>query len=119
MHPQTRRFSDKVSESNDNRTRRHPVDLLAGHLFIYSMSNQKPRTIEEQFQLLRSRGMVFSNEEEAKQCLAHISYFRLKYYWSDMRDEETEHDFKEGASFDDVIARQGSRDGSLIHFRSI
>lgn len=21
------------SESNDNRTRRHPVDLLAGHLF--------------------------------------------------------------------------------------
>ena len=61
--------------------------------------------IEEQFQLLRSRGMSFSNEEEAKRCLAHISYFRLKYYWSDMRDEETEHDFKEGASFDNVIAR--------------
>ena len=32
-----RRFSDKVSESNDNRTRRHPVDLLAGHLFIMSV----------------------------------------------------------------------------------
>ena len=42
------------------------------------MSNQKPRTIEEQICLLRSRGMTFSNEEEAKQCLAHISYFRLK-----------------------------------------
>ena len=26
-------ISDIVSESNDNRTRRHPVDLLAGHLF--------------------------------------------------------------------------------------
>jgi hypothetical protein len=24
----------RQSESNDNRTRRHPVDLLAGHLFI-------------------------------------------------------------------------------------
>ena len=23
----------RQSESNDNRTRRHPVDLLAGHLF--------------------------------------------------------------------------------------
>ena len=69
------------------------------------MSNQKPRTIEEQFQLLRSRGMVFCNEEEAKRSLAHISYFRLKYYWLDMRDEETEHDFKDGASFDNVIAR--------------
>ena len=49
--------------------------------------------------------MAFGDEERAKQCLAHISYFRLKYYWTDMRDEETEHDFMEGASFDDVIAR--------------
>jgi len=47
------------------------------------MSNQKPRTIEEQIRLLRSRGMAFGNEEKAKQCLAHISYFRLKYYWPD------------------------------------
>lgn len=69
------------------------------------MSNQKPRTIEEQIRLLRSRGMVFSSDEYAKECLSHISYFRLKYYWTDMRDEETEHDFLEGASFDDVIAR--------------
>lgn len=58
------------------------------------MNNQKPRTIDEQIRLLRSRGMAFGNEEKAKQCLAHISYFRLKYYWTDMQDEETEHDFK-------------------------
>ena len=31
-----RKFSDRQSESNDNRTRRHPIDLLAGHLFIDS-----------------------------------------------------------------------------------
>ena len=33
----TRKYEDsriRQSESNDNRTRRHPVDLLAGHLFI-------------------------------------------------------------------------------------
>ena len=59
------------------------------------MSNQKPRTIEEQIRLLRSRGMQFSNEEYAKKSLSHISYFRLKYYWTDMIDEETEHDFLE------------------------
>ena len=41
------------------------------------MSNQKPRTIEEQIKLLRSRGMQFSSEEYAKECLSHISYFRL------------------------------------------
>ena len=69
------------------------------------MSNQKPRTIEEQIRLLRSRGMQFNDEEYAKECLSHISYFRLKYYWTDMIDEETDHDFLEGTSFDDVIAR--------------
>ena len=84
------------------------------------MSNQKPRTIDEQIRLLRSRGMTFSNEEETKQCLAHISYFRLKYYWTDMRDEETEQDFKEGALFDDVIARYNfDRSLRLILFDAI
>lgn len=64
--------------------------------------------------------MVFGNEEEAKQCLAHISYFRLKYYWTDMRDEETEHDFKKGALFDDVIARYNfDRNLRLILFDAI
>ena len=84
------------------------------------MSNQKPRTIDEQIRLLRSRGMAFGDEERAKQCLAHISYFRLKYYWTDMRDEETEHDFMEGASFDDVIARYNfDRKLRLILFDAI
>lgn len=64
--------------------------------------------------------MAFSNEEEAKQYLAHISYFRLKYYWTDMRDEDTEHDFKEGASFDDAIARYNfDRRLQLILFDAI
>ena len=89
MHPKTRRFSDKVSESNDNRTRRHPVDLLAGHLFLDSMSNQKPRTIEEQFQLLRSRGMVFSNEEEAlKQLTKEFETAKVDMDVEDNEDDE-------------------------------
>ena len=84
------------------------------------MSNQKPRTIEEQIKLLRSRGMQFSSEEYAKECLSHISYFRLKYYWTDMIDEETEHDFLEDASFDDVIARYNfDRSLRLILFDAI
>ena len=84
------------------------------------MSNQKPRTIEEQIRLLRSRGMQFSSEGYAKECLSHISYFRLKYYWTDMFDEETEHDFLEDASFDDVIARYNfDRSLRLILFDAI
>lgn len=84
------------------------------------MGNQKPRTIEEQIKMLRSRGMHFSSEEYAKGCLSHISYFRLKYYWTDMIDEETEHDFLEDASFDDVIARYNfDRNLRLILFDAI
>ena len=64
--------------------------------------------------------MQFSNEEYAKECLAHISYFRLKYYWTDMIDEETEHDFHEGASFEDVIARYNfDRSLRLILFDAV
>ena len=84
------------------------------------MSNQKPRTIEEQIKLLRSRGMQFSSEEYAKECLSHISYFRLKYYWTDMIEEETEHDFLEDASFDEVIAQYNfDRSLRLILFDAI
>lgn len=84
------------------------------------MSNQKPRTIEEQISQLRKRGMQFSDEELAKSCLAHISYFRLKYYWTDMQDEDTEHDFLEGALFDDAIARYNfDRNLRLILFEAI
>lgn len=37
--------------------------------------------------------------------LSHISYFRLKYYWTDMIDEETDNEFRPDASFDKVIER--------------
>ena len=64
--------------------------------------------------------MRFSNEEFAKECLSHISYFRLKYYWTDMIDEETEGEFLEGTSFDDVIARYNFDRGlRLILFDAI
>ncbi len=38
-------------------------------------------TIEEQIQLLRSRGMEFPNEEKAKEILLDIGYYRLGFYW--------------------------------------
>lgn len=73
------------------------------------MSDQKPRTINEQLQLLKARGMNFANEERARVCLSHISYFRLKYYWKDMVDTDSEdEDFLESARFEDVpYARLG------------
>ena len=66
--------------------------------------NQNPRTIQQQIAILKSRGMAFSDENLATSYLTRISYFRLKYYWTDMIDVATGH-FSDDASFDTVIQR--------------
>ena len=66
--------------------------------------NQNPRTIQQQIAILKSRGMAFSDENLATSYLTRISYFRLKYYWTDMIDVATGH-FSDDAIFDTVIQR--------------
>jgi abortive infection bacteriophage resistance protein len=44
----------------------------------------KAITLDEQIQLLRSRGMVINNEEKAKEVLSDIGYYRLGFYWFPM-----------------------------------
>lgn len=87
----------------DNRTHLHPT-RTAGESFFINMSNQKPRTLEEQLSRLKNRGMEFHDEQLAKDYLSRISYFRLKYFWIDKIDEVSD-DFKEDVCFEDVIER--------------
>jgi abortive infection bacteriophage resistance protein len=77
------------------------------------MSNQEPRTIQEQFSILKQRGMNFRDESLALSYLSRISYFRLKYYWIDMMKPNS-HQFKNGVYFEDVIERY-EFDQSLRH----
>ena len=56
-------------------------------------------TIEEQIELLRSRGMTFGNEEKVKENLLDIGYYRLGFYWFPFevtfpRIEKRDHKFK-------------------------
>ncbi|WP_275441014.1 Abi family protein [Lepagella muris] len=67
--------------------------------------NQKPRSIDEHIKHLQNRGMQFPDMNSAVEFFSRISYSRLKYYWRDMIDDETDGDFIEGASFDTVIER--------------
>ncbi|MCZ2695838.1 Abi family protein [Bacteroides fragilis] len=69
------------------------------------MSNQKPRTEQEHLSILKSRGMLFEDEKKALAFLSRVSYFRLKYYWMDMLDKETEHDFIANTHFSTVVER--------------
>lgn len=68
----------------------------------------KATTLEEQIQLLRSRGMEINNEEKAKEVLSDIGYYRLGFYWFPMEvDYPNKHNrnhlFKDTANFDDAV----------------
>ncbi len=83
----------------------HPEELPAGHIFYTYMTNKISRTIAEQIDLLKSRGMSIKDEQKATFYLGHISYYRLKGYWWDMQTDFTNHIFNQNARFEDVIER--------------
>ncbi len=65
-------------------------------------------TIDEQIELLSSRGMTFGNEEKARENLLDIGYYRLGFYWFPFevtfpRTEKRDHNFKKGTLFENVI----------------
>lgn len=43
--------------------------------------NKPFKTVPEQIELLRSRGMSFANEDAAIRCLQNVGYYRLSGYW--------------------------------------
>ena len=67
------------------------------------MANKPPRTIQEQIDLLKSRGMVFQDESKAPHYLKNISYYRLKGYWWEMQSDKINHRFHTNSLFEHVI----------------
>lgn len=49
--------------------------------------------------------MVFSDKGKATELFSRVSYSRLKYYWSDLIDEDSEGDFKPDSVFSSIIER--------------
>ncbi len=68
-------------------------------------ANKKSRTIEEQIDLLKTRGMSIKDERAAFFYLSSISYYRLKGYWWDMQTDFINHKFAPTANFEDIITR--------------
>lgn len=69
------------------------------------MSNKPARSVVEQLQLLKDRGMTVENKDQAIHFLNNISYYRLKGYWWDMQTDRVNHQFKTGSKFEEVIER--------------
>lgn len=60
-------------------------------------------TLDEQFAQLKSRGMKFHDEKEAKHYLEHLNYYRLGGYWLPFESNHETHTFKENVYFEDVL----------------
>jgi abortive infection bacteriophage resistance protein len=84
------------------------------------MANKPSLIIAEQINLLKKRGMIFGNENNASHFLNNISYYRLKGYWWDMQTDYTLHTFKPNTCFEDIIERYNfDRHLRLILFDAI
>lgn len=68
------------------------------------MTDRNFLTINEQVDLLKSRGMHFDNEERAKKYLAYIGYHRLSLYWNGYFVNKIKRDrFRGSINFDDIL----------------
>ena len=68
---------------------------------------KKAYTIEEQIARLKSYGMIFDNEEKAKEILLDVGYYRLGFYSFPYEIqfpnlEHRDHQLKQGTTFKSV-----------------
>lgn len=84
------------------------------------MANKPARSIADQIQLLKDRGMLFRDETQASHFLKNISYYRIKGYWWDMQQDRHTHTFTLNTYFESVIDRYNfDRHLRLILFDAI
>ena len=67
--------------------------------------NQLPLSIDEHIKYLQQKGMLFPNMEAATRLFSRVSYSRLKYYWRDFLDEDSDGNFVDDISFATIIQR--------------
>lgn len=72
--------------------------------FFYNMYTKPYLSIDEQIDLLRSRGMAIPDLDKAREYLRRIGYYRLSAYWHPMRQRDPQSRlaldaFAEGTSF--------------------
>lgn len=69
------------------------------------MPEKTAKTIKQQIDLLKKRGMIFRDEDFTYKILSVVSYYRLEGYWWDMQEDKTKHRFYPNSVFEDVVDR--------------
>lgn len=66
--------------------------------------NKLPLTVDDQLSLWQSRGLHLPNAERAERYLSVISYYRLSAYSLPFQIANSEHFFRPGVTFDDILS---------------
>ena len=66
------------------------------------------KNVDEQIDLLQSRGMIINDIEKAKEVLLDVGYYRLGFYWFPYEVDYPQkhhrtHEFTKGADFDNAV----------------
>ncbi len=60
-------------------------------------------TIDQQIDILKERGLLISDVDQAIKVLDNISYFRLAGYWRHFETDRMTHHFRDGSRFTDIV----------------
>ncbi len=67
------------------------------------MFKKNATTIQQQIAILKERGLIIEDNDNAPHWLSNISYYRLGEYWHSMQSDKERHSFKPNSRFADVI----------------
>jgi abortive infection bacteriophage resistance protein len=71
--------------------------------FLFMNYTKPPLTIAEQINLLKERGLQIVDVAQAESYLSNISYYRLSAYMFPFLSDTSNHVYRAGASFDEII----------------
>ena len=81
---------------------------------------KQPLDYADIISMLKSRGLVISDEDKALECLKRVSYFRLANYFHPMEKDKVNHIFKPNSRFDNAIDLYNfDRDLRLLLFSAV
>ena len=66
--------------------------------------NKRPTDITTQLAMLKQRGLIVTDDDNALKQLASISYFRLASYWKLYETDTATHQFINGTRLEDVVS---------------
>lgn len=71
---------------------------------------KQAKTLDQQIERLRNKGVVIMDEDKTRECLADIGYYRLGFYTHSFEmtypllDSRRQHQVRPGTTFEDIVA---------------